>query len=84
MLDQAFESLKKYDFGTPISELQAIEDATVAAHGDGAVRRDLEERLVAAVESDISRDAKDYACRKLALVGSSAAVPALSKLVSTE
>ena len=47
MLDQAFEALKKYDFGVPISELQAIEDAMVAAHTDPAVRQDLEERLLA-------------------------------------
>jgi HEAT repeat protein len=84
MLDQAFEPLKKYDYGTPISELQGIEDAVVAAHDDAALRQDLEQHLIAALESDISRDAKDYVCRKLAQVGSPAAVPALSKLVSTE
>jgi HEAT repeat protein len=86
MLDQAFESLKKYDFGTPISELQAIEDAMVAAHTDAAVRQELEQRLIASLgtSTKISRDAKDYVCRKLAGIGSPAAVPALSKLLSTE
>ena len=83
MLEQAFEPLKTYDFGTPISELQPIEDAMVAAHTDAAVRQELEQRLIAALDSDISRDAKDYVCRKLANVGTPAAIPALSRLLST-
>ncbi len=84
MLDQAFEALEKYDLGTPISELQGIEDAMVAAHADPAVRQDLEQRLIASLGSEISRDAKDYVCRKLAGIGSPAAVPALSKLLPIE
>jgi HEAT repeat protein len=84
MLDQAFEALKKYDYGTPISELQAIEDAVVASHTDAAVRQDLEKRLIAALDSGISRDAKDYVCRKVAMIGSPAAVPVLSKLAASE
>ena len=84
MLDQAFEALKTFDFGTPLSDVQAIDDAAVAAHDDAEVRRDLEQRLIAALGLDISRDAKDYVCRKLALVGSAMAVPALSSLLSSE
>jgi HEAT repeat protein len=84
MLDQAFEALKKYDFGTPISELQAIEDAVVASHTDAAVRQDLERRFIAMLDSDVSRDAKDYVCRKVAVIGPPAAVPVLSKLTASE
>lgn len=84
MLDQAFESLKKFDWGTPLSEVSGIEDAVVAAHSDAALRQDLEQRLIAALSSDISADAKGYVCRKLALVGSAAAVPALSGLLTQE
>jgi HEAT repeat protein len=84
MLNQAFEALKKFDFGTPLSELQAIEDAVIGAHGDSTLRSDLEARLIAALGTDISRDAKDYVCRKLAVIGSSAAVSALADLMSSE
>ena len=84
MLDQAFEALRTFDFGTPLSDVQAIDDAAVAAHDDAEVRRDLEQRLIAALGLDISRDAKDYVCRKLALAGSAAAVPALASLLSSE
>jgi HEAT repeat protein len=84
MLDQAFESLKKFDWGTPLSEVSGIEDAVVASHADPVLRKDLERRLIAALSSDISRDAKGYVCRKLALVGSPTAVPALSDLLTQE
>jgi hypothetical protein len=84
MLDQAFEALKKYDWGTPISEVSAIDDAVAVAHTDAAVRQDVERRLIAALSTDISRDAKDYCCRKLAIVGSAAAVPTLSGLLAKE
>lgn len=84
MLDQAFEALKTFDFGTPLSDVQAIEDATVAAHTDADVRKDIEQRLIAALGWDISRDAKDYVCRKLAMVGSAAAVPAVATLLSND
>lgn len=84
MLDQAFESLKKFDWGTPLSEVSGIEDAVVTAHTDAGLRKDLEGRLVAALSGDISNDAKGYVCRKLALVGSPAAVPALAGLLSQD
>ncbi len=84
MLAQAFDALKQFDFGTPLAEVSAIEDAVVAAHGDAAVRADLEQRLIAALKGDLSRDAKDYVCRKLAQVGSAAAVPALAGLLASE
>ena len=85
MLDQAFETLKKFDFGTPLTEVAAIEDAVVAAHKDPAICKEIEQRLIAALgAAGLSRDAKDYVCRKLAMCGSATAVPALSALLSSE
>ena len=84
MLDQAFLALKKFDWGTPLSEVSGIDDAVVAAHSDPAIRQDLEQRLIVALSSDISHDAKGYICRKLAMIGSAAAVPALARLLTEE
>ena len=84
MLDQAFEALKKFDFGTPLSDVQAIEDAVVASNKDAAARKAIEQRLIVALGSPISRDAKDYVCRQLALVGSAASVPAVASLLANE
>ena len=84
MLDQAFESLKKFDWGTPIGEVSGIDDAVIASHAAPALRKDVERRLIAALASDVSSDAKDYVCRKLAMIGSAAAVPALGGLLTDE
>lgn len=84
MLDNAFETLKKFDWGADLSALAPIEDAAVAAHDKQDVRQDIENRLVAALKGELSRDAQDYVCRKLAIVGSAAAVPTLAALLANK
>jgi HEAT repeat protein len=78
MLTDAFEALKKFNWGTDLNELSPIEEATVTAHGDTSVSQDLENRLIAALKGDLSRDAHGYVCRKLTIVGTAAAVPTLA------
>ena len=39
MLDQAFEALKTYDWGTDRKPLEEIDEAVIASHGDAAARR---------------------------------------------
>lgn len=80
MLDEAFAALMKMDWGTDLAPLAPIDDAVAATNGNVEARRDLENRLIAVLSSDASRDAKDYACRKLATVGTAASVPALAVL----
>ncbi len=84
MLNKVFEALRTYDWGTDRAPLASIEDAVAASHDKEAERKDLETRLLASLQSDISRDAKDYVCRKLAMVGSAESVPTLQKLLSLE
>jgi HEAT repeat protein len=84
MLDDAFDALKKYDWGTDRAPLAPIEAAVTAAHGKADARADLEKRLLAALTSDISRDAKDFVCRMLTIVGGVAAVPALAGLLADD
>jgi len=81
MLDEAFATLKQYDWGSDMAPLAPIEDAVVASRDQADVRRDLEDRLIAALQSDISRDAKEYVCRKLAIAGTAASAPALASLL---
>ena len=69
MLDEAFEALKKYDWGTDRAPVAPIDDAVAATHGKADARARSGNRLLAALKSDISRDAKDYVCRKLTIVG---------------
>jgi hypothetical protein len=81
MLDKAFEELMKFDWGTDVAALAPIEDAVIASHGKSDDRKQLEHRLIAALTGNLTRDAKDYVCRKLAVVGSAAAVPVLADLL---
>jgi HEAT repeat protein len=78
MLADAFEALKRLDWGTDLNVLSPIEDAVIAAHGDANVSQDLEGRLIHALKGDLSRDAHGYVCRKLTIVGTAAAVGALA------
>lgn len=84
MLDQAFEALKTYDWGADPKILGPIDEAVVATHGDLAARRELEARLAAVLKTEVSRDAKDYVCRKLAVIGTAASVPVLAELLPSK
>jgi len=84
MLNQAFDRLQSYDWGTDPGELKSIDEAVVATCGDAAARQDLETRLAAVLKTDASRAAKDFVCRKLMVIGTAASVPALAALLSQE
>ena len=77
-LDELFASLQAFDWGGDATALREIDAAVIAAHGDAAVRADLEKRLSALLGGSCPRAAKDYACRKLAVIGTAASVPALA------
>ena len=79
MLEQAFEALKTYDWGVDKKVLKPIDEQVVATHGDEAARADLEAKLAAVLKSDVPRDAKDYVCRKLMVIGTAACVPTLAE-----
>jgi len=80
-LDAPFAALKAYDWGGDAAPFKAIDDAVVAAHGDAALRTDLEKRFAAILGAGSSRAAKEYACRKLMMIGTAASVPALAALL---
>jgi HEAT repeat protein len=84
-LDKAFENLKTFKEAENFSQfrtlLGAIEDATISSHSDPAARKGLETRLIAVLDTTAPRGAKDYVCRKLTIIGTSASVPALAALL---
>lgn len=84
MLDQAFETLKTYDWGMDPNVLRPITDAIVKSYGDAAARKDLETRLIAVLKSEAPRAAKDAVCRALQTIGTAESVPALAALLPDE
>ena len=82
MSDQAFKALESYDWGTDPKTLKPIDDAIIKSHGDTSARAELESKLVNALNSNISRSAKDYVFRKLALIGTAACVSPLANMLT--
>jgi HEAT repeat protein len=83
-VDQAFETLKTYDWGVDRKVMKPIDQAIIATHGDAAARKALEKRLVDTLNSDISRSAQDFVCRALRTVGTAQSVDALAALLPAE
>jgi hypothetical protein len=83
-VDNAFNTLKTYDWGADREALKPIDQAIIATQGDAAARQVLEKRLVDALAGGISRSAQDYVCRKLRVVGTTQSVETLAALLPVE
>jgi HEAT repeat protein len=81
-VEAAFAALNTYDFGSSRAALIPIDEAVTAVLDDGSARQEFERRLLAVLRSDAPSAAKEFVCRKLVLVGSSACVPALRELLA--
>lgn len=77
----AVDALKDFDWGQPYDKLKPLDEAIAASFGDSAARKAIEEKLLAVLSGNASRGAKDFACRKLMLVGSATSVPTLAGLL---
>ncbi|RMG03952.1 MAG: hypothetical protein D6741_01740, partial [Planctomycetota bacterium] len=84
MLDQAFEALKTFDWGSDYNALKPIDEAIVATAGDAAARKELETKLAEALKQDLSYAAQDFLFRKLRIVGTAASVPVIASFLTNE
>ena len=82
MLEQAFDALKTYDWGMDRHVLDPIDEAVVKTRNDDAARKELESQLLAVLQGNAPRDAKDYVCRQLRTMGTAASVPVLEQLLA--
>jgi hypothetical protein len=81
-LDQAFNALRTYGEGSSRAALLPIDEAVVTCLEDGAARKPLERKLVAALKAGGSAVAREYLCSKLALVGTESCTPSLAALLA--
>ena len=84
LLDRAFAQLQSHQWGQPADALLALDEAIAATPNDPASRLAFERRLVAILQTNAPVAARQLACRKLALMGSRHAVPALASLLTQE
>jgi HEAT repeat protein len=80
-VQEAFAALSKYDRGSSRATLLPIDQAVTQSKTDERARKELEQRLIAVLSCG-SESARDYACVKLATIGTEASVPALASLLS--
>ena len=83
-VDEALTQLKTYRFGQMDDVLGAITDAALESVDKPELRNQLATGLGQILESAAPYDAKYFACRKLALVGTEQQVPALATLLTDE
>ena len=80
-LEQSFELLKEFKLGTDSTVLIPIERAVMEVLGNETARAALEKRLVAYLASTYPSVTRSFVCRQLVLIGSAAAVPAVTPLI---
>jgi HEAT repeat protein len=83
-VDDAFNTLKTYDWGTDRNALKPIDEAILAAQGNAVALRPLEKGLLDALAGGLSRSAQDYVCRRLRVIGTAQSVAALAALLPAE
>ncbi len=83
-MNELMEHLKGYDWGGNRGSLAGIDDLIVAAQGNREALADIEQALLGVSQSDAKVPAKEYVCRKLALIGTGRSVPVLVEMLSDE
>ncbi len=83
-LDEALERLSTHRFGQNSHVLNFLRETAVTSHSDPAMRKRLNDGLVHILDSDAAYDAKQFACRQLALTATEQHIPALVRQLSNE
>ena len=81
-MDELLEKIKKYDYGQSRASLTELSDKIRDAYGKRAELRQIEKALIGLLQSDATPAAKQFICRKLSIIGTSACVPALTAMLS--
>lgn len=81
-LSAALEGLAAYRFGDSREPLTVVQDRVRESLAAPEQRAALAGQLAAMLATDISRDAKDFICRQLVIIGDADNVPALAALLA--
>lgn len=80
----AVAALRDYDYGRPRAPLDALDRLVRSSHADPALRSALELECVRLLESNVNLATTQELCRRLAVIGTVAALPALSRLLEAD
>ncbi len=73
--------LMAYDWGGDRGSLSDIDQRIASACGDKKQLKEIEKALLEILQSEAKVPAKEYVCRKLALIGTGRSVPALARML---
>ena len=68
-------ALKDYQPQMGRTKLLAVEDIVRKSHGDAALRTQIEQQMIALLESGATPEAKQFVCRQLWVIGTAPAYP---------
>ncbi len=83
-VDEALANLRNYKFGRDNETLNTIRNAATQSFDNPSVRAHLADGLAKILESNAAYDAKQFAYRQLALIGSERHIPALARHLTDE
>jgi len=83
-LDSLLPSVQSYEYGQNREQLTAIEELVRTSHANPADRQYIEQQLIGVLESDATLAGKQFVCKQLSIIGTSASVPVLSDLLVEE
>ena len=83
-VDEAFEKLAAYRFGRNDEAIDLLRESAIGSHSNPALRKKLNDGFVRIIEGDAAYDAKQFACRQLALTATAEHIPALAKHLADE
>jgi HEAT repeat protein len=78
------ESLRHYASGADATPLRRYEQLVAESVNNAAQRKGIEADFVSVLTGDSTFEAKRFACQQLAIIGTSASVPALANLLKDE
>ncbi|NQT85402.1 HEAT repeat domain-containing protein [bacterium] len=81
-LDTALASAVTFEYSGDAGPLNQISDIVIKAATDPKMRDAVEARLIRALASNATVDAKSFLCRKLRTIGTAKSVPALAALLT--
>ncbi|MHC4527432.1 MAG: HEAT repeat domain-containing protein [Planctomycetota bacterium] len=83
-VDEAIEKLKTHRFGENNDVLNFLYESAVRSQSEPDLREKLNKGLASVLESDAAYDAKQFACRQLALTATAEHIPVLAKHLKDE
>lgn len=80
-MEDLMAKLRVYDWGGDRGALMGIDDLIVTAHENTETLAEIEQAFLEVLQSDAPIPAKEYVCRKLALIGTDRCVPVLAAML---